>query len=258
MTLSLLLLLFIAFIGLTLGSFANVYFYRYPENLSVTQPRSFCTHCRTPISWFDNIPVLSYLYLRGKCRFCKASISIQYPLVELVVGLLFGAAAFKLQAQPVHVLAAFLVYVCFIFLIGGIDFATFLKNERKFGVIPDHLTLPLALAGAAFSAFNPLLNFSPWAGLACGTAVGALMAAFRWMAGKILKQEALGMGDVKMMAGVAAWLGWKGALVTLMTGSVLGTLAALPFMFKGQMNRSSPVPFGPFLALGALSAFFFV
>jgi len=250
--------LFASLLGLLFGSFANVYFFRVPQELSFIRPRSFCPACERPLLWHDNVPILSYLILGGKCRSCGARIPIRYPAVELALGIFFGCAAFKLRGAPVPVCAAFLFYVLIIFLIGGIDLATFFKNEKKYGIIPDPLTLSLAVSGAAFSAFNPYQRMDPWAGLLHGAAVAAMMSVFRWGAGKLAKREALGLGDVKMMAGVGVWLGWNGALAALIAGSVLGTFVSLPMLLSKKAGWKTEVPFGPFLSIGALGAFFFL
>lgn len=174
------------------------------------------------------------------------------------MGILFGAAALKLSGQPPFAMGSFLFFILFVFLAGGVDLATFSKLEKKYGIIPDHLSIPLILSGAVFSAFNPFLGFMPWTGLMSGAGTAASLAVFRWAAGKILGREALGLGDVKLMAGTAAWLGWKGAWVTLLAGSVLGTIISLTLIFSGKITRKSSVPFGPFLSIGALGAFFFL
>ena len=250
-------LLFFFFLGLILGSFANVYFLRVPENLSLVTPGSFCLFCRKTIPWFDNLPVVSYLLLRRKCRFCGSRISIQYPLVELGLALLFFAVSLRFQHQPPYVLGALLFFVFIVFLIGGIDLVTYFKLEKKYGIIPDHLTYPLLIAGIGFSAFNPIFEDN-WSGLLSGAETAAVLIVFRWLAGKILKQEALGLGDVKMLAGVSTWLGWKGLVLTLLVGSVLGSSVSLVLIFMKKLSRKSSVPFGPFLSAGALSALFFI
>ena len=243
--------------GLILGSFANVYFFRLVENSFLWRPGSSCPICRKLILWRDNIPLLSYFLLRGRCRFCRAPISIRYPAVELAVGVLFGAAAFKFSGASPFVAGAFLFFVLFVFLAGGADLATFFKFEKQYGIIPDSLSIPLIFLGVLFSRFNPLLSFGPWTGLVSGAQAALSLILFRWIAGKILGQEALGLGDVKLMTGAAAWLGLKGTVTAITVGSALGTGVCLTLIFMGKVTRKSAIPFGPFLSAGILSAFFF-
>ena len=154
-------------------------------------------------------------------------------------------------------MAAFVFFSYFVFLIGGIDWVTYFELEQGYGIIPDHLTAPLALAGLGFAPWNPWFeNF--WLSPLTGLGVGALLWAFRWLMNGILKKESLGLGDVKMLAAGGIWLGWRGVFLALLIASVLGTAVSLTLIGLKKMNRRSAVPFGPFLSFGFLSAFFLI
>ncbi len=243
-------------LGLILGSFANAYFFRISEDISLCFPRSFCPSCKTTIAWYDNIPVFSYVFLRGKCRACRAAISVRYPLVELGTALLFFAVQFYFRPFSLEITAAFIFFAFILFLIGGVDLTTYFKLEKQYGIIPDHLSYALILGGLAFSPWNPFLEDKTRTAVICAVSAGLILLVFRFAAGKILKQEALGLGDVKMLVGVAAWTGMRGSVLTLLIGSVLGTVISLALIYSKKLTRKSAVPFGPFLAAGALSVIF--
>ncbi len=245
-------------LGLIWGSFANVYFFRIPEELSPVSPRSFCPSCKKNIPWHDNLPILSYLILRGKCRSCNSKISIQYPLIEFATAILFASIYLKFSSESFYVIGSLILFSFFIFLIGGVDLATYFKLNKEYGIIPDHLTYPLIALGLIFAWFNPLLDAGITTAILSATATASGLYVFRWVAGLLLKKEALGLGDVKMLAGVAMWLGWRGAVLTLLVGSILGTVISLTLIFSKKLTRKSSIPFGPFLSAGALSALFFV
>lgn len=250
------IILTLAVLGLAFGSFANVYFYRLPDNLSLFKPNSFCPHCRHSIAYRDNIPVISYLLLGGKCRYCHTPISWQYPVVELLCGLLFMAVAVKFRTYPISYLAVFLLFAFVLFLIAGIDLITYFKNDRQYGIIPDHLLWILVAASIAFSPLNPYLDQRWWMCWVSGMGMAAFMLSMRWIFQRILKQEALGLGDVKLLTVIASFLGWQGGITALIAASVLGTLVSLGLMAMKKVQLRSAVPFGPFIALGALFVLF--
>jgi leader peptidase (prepilin peptidase)/N-methyltransferase len=250
------LFLMTALLGLALGSFANVYFYRVPDDLSLFTPNSFCPHCRHPIAYPDNIPVISYLLLGGQCRHCKAPISWQYPVVEGLCALLFIAITIKFRAYSVLHLAVFLLFSFVLFLIAGMDLITFFKNGKEYGIIPDHLIWILAGVSLGFSPINPFLQNRWWMCLASGAGMAGFMLFIRWIFQLILKKEALGLGDVKLLSAIAAFAGWKGGITTLIAASAVGTLVSLVLMKMKKVQISSPMPFAPFLAFGALTALF--
>ena len=232
--------------GLILGSFFNVCIYRIPQGKSIVWPGSFCPKCNAPIHWYDNIPVFSYLFLRGKCRQCKAPISLQYPLIELLTAGLTVLFVWKngLTVWGFVQLAA--VYV--LLILSVIDWQLML--------IPDRFSLGLLALGVAFAWCNP--NFSGlWWQKELASLLGAGVGLFgvlaialvgTWMFGK----EAMGGGDVKLMAGIGAFVGWQGVITTVVFGSCLGLVYALYMMVRHGKKGGDAIPFGPFLSMGAV------
>jgi leader peptidase (prepilin peptidase)/N-methyltransferase len=226
--------------GAMLGSFLNVCVHRLPREESVVRPGSRCPRCGTPIAWYDNLPVVSWLLLRARCRHCGAPISLQYPLVELAVAAIWAGtiAWLGLTAQAAGV-AAFLT------LLLGI-----LLTDAQQMIIPDEfslgglaLGLALSLAPGGLSPVQALIGAALGYGLLwlAGT-VGT------WMAGR----EAMGGGDLKMMAMVGSFLGWRGVLLTVFLGSLVGSVVFLPALVRRERHRE--IPFGVFLAVGAVAA----
>ncbi len=233
--------LFAFLIGATLGSFLNVCIYRLPAEKSVVAPPSCCGACGQRIRWFDNIPVLSFLLLRGRCRACGAPISIQYPIIELACGLIWTAAVLRFGVAWPALHSALLLT-----LLLGIA-----MTDAREMVIPDQFTLLGAAAGL-------LLAFAPGSIGILDAALGAVFAfallwAVKWIAERILKKPALGIGDIHMMAMVGAFLGPAGALLTLMLGSVLGLALGVPIQWvRGRLSPlATYLPLGVFLAMGA-------
>ena len=247
--------------GLLIGSFLNVCIHRWPRGRSVVRPRSHCVRCRKIIAWYDNIPVVSYLTLRGRCRNCGRHISARYPAVELATGLAFFWFVWRLgpgvEAAKMCVLAAILIALLF--------------SDLEKRILPDELTLGGTLVGLAFAAFIPLrdesamglfwlMGLSPqgrWLWLATA-AVGALVpAVFLWGGGwlylKVRGREGLGLGDVKLMMMVGAFLGLQMALATLLWGSIAGSVISLLYIWLAKKDASTyQLPFGTFLSLAAL------
>lgn len=224
-----------ALIGAAVGSFLNVCIYRLPEGESVVRPRSRCPECDMGIGWRDNVPVLSWILLRGKCRGCGTGISIQYPLVELLTLAIWLAAAIRYGfTWPALSTAIFFT------LLLGIA----LTDARTY-IIPDEFTLGGLVMGLAF-AFAPggltFLESLGGAALGFGLLWGAATFGEWW-----LKKPAMGGGDIKMMAMVGAFLGPLGALLTIFLGALIGTIIFLPI----SIRTGKLVPFGIFLALGA-------
>jgi leader peptidase (prepilin peptidase)/N-methyltransferase len=226
-------------IGLALGSFLNVCILRLPHDRSLLRPPSSCPTCGTRIAWRDNIPVLSWLLLGGKCRHCRAPISWQYPIVELAVGLLWLAAVLAYGPTARAVAGG---------LLGTILLGVVITDARHY-LIPDEFTwgglvlgLLLALAGGFPGLVQALI------GAATGFAVLYIVAVLgQW----VFKEEAMGGGDIKMMAMVGAFVGWKGVLLTIFLGALIGTLVFVPLTLK----KKRLVPFGVFLGLGAAATF---
>ncbi len=226
--------------GAMLGSFLNVCVYRLPRDESVVRPRSRCPGCGTTIPWYDNIPVLSWLILRGRCRQCAAPISAQYPLVEAAV-----AAIWALSIWWYGVTAQAVIAAAFTTLLLGI-----LLTDARHMIIPDEFSLGGLGLGLAFSLLAG--GLSPLAAV-IGAALGYGLlwlagTAGSWWAGR----DAMGGGDLKMMAMVGAFLGWRGVLLTVFLGALVGTMVFLPALVRRERHRE--VPFGVFLAVGAMVA----
>jgi len=253
--------------GLLIGSFLNVCIYRLPRDLSVVRPRSFCPACKHPIAWYDNIPVLSYLRLRARCRHCGTRISARYPLVELLTGALFMGSVWALGPTPgalkLCLLSALMVGLIF--------------SDLEERILPDELTIGGAVLGIVLAWVVPVTDFIAgtlislndlsagprWVSVA-EAALGALLpAGFLWLAGflfeKIRHREGLGLGDVKMMAAIGAFLGVHGALLTLVVGSLLGSVIGLAYI---PLTRKDPgsyqLPFGTFLGVAAVIVGFYL
>jgi leader peptidase (prepilin peptidase)/N-methyltransferase len=249
--------------GLLIGSFLNVCIYRWPLDLSVVSPRSQCPQCEAPIAWYDNVPLLSYLILRGRCRACGQRISYRYPLVELLTAVLFGWIVWQLGpslgALKFCILVAMLIALMFTDL-----------EER---ILPDEFTLGGTLIGLAFSPFILVPDITAHAvlGLAglhlpdramsvAESVFGAVLpAGTLWLGGwlfeKLRNKEGLGLGDVKMMAMVGSFLGVRGTLLTLIAGSLAGSIIGLIYIKVTKQDMGSyQLPFGTFLAGAAIFA----
>jgi leader peptidase (prepilin peptidase)/N-methyltransferase len=227
-------------LGLVLGSFFNVCIHRLPRNESLLWPGSHCPHCRHPLGPRDNIPLVSFLLLKGACRYCHAPIAYRYPLVEMLtalllvlLGLRFGLSWALLQSATLS---------CALLVVSFIDL-----DQR---IIPDEISYPGMAVGFAFSLGLGVPGWqSSLTGLLLGGGVLYLLA---WGYERATRKEGLGGGDIKLLAMIGAFLGWKGVLVTIFMGSLLGTLAGLLLMLVWKKGRTYAIPFGPFLSLGAL------
>jgi leader peptidase (prepilin peptidase)/N-methyltransferase len=228
--------------GAVFGSFLNVCILRWgaePKE-SVVRPPSRCPKCGAGVAWFDNIPVLSWLILQGRCRRCGEPISMQYPLIELTTALLWAFLAWR-NGWTLEALRAA--------IFGTILLGIAMTDARAY-IIPDEFTLGGLAVGLLFAVAG---GFSLIGEALLGAAVGF---GILWLVGAagtwLLKQDAMGGGDVKMMAMVGAFLGWKGVLLTIFLGALLGSLVFVPLALVG---RKPLVPFGIFLALGAAAAY---
>jgi len=234
-----------AVFGLVAGSFLNVCIWRLPREKSIVWPGSGCPACGTPIKFYDNIPLLSFILLGGRCRKCRAPISRRYPLVEALTAAL--TTAFLLRPYPVVWLAAGLLAVYAIIVLSFID--------MEFFIIPDELSLGLLGLGIAVFWANP--NFTGSVLSKLGQALGGGAAGFglMWLlavAGeKLFGKEAMGGGDLKLMAGVGSLVGWQGMLSTLLIGSFFGSVYGLSLLLLKKAGRADPIPFGPFLGMAA-------
>ena len=232
--------------GMIIGSFLNVCIYRVPLKQSVAFPPSHCMKCNTPIKWYDNVPVLSYIILGGKCRACKDKISAQYPAVELFTGILTGLFVWRYGIT--WWTAAALVAAYALVILSVIDI--------KIMEIPDRFSLGLIVWGLLVFAVNPNFDGTLWQRFLqslLGGAVGFGGLALIAVAGTwAFKKEAMGGGDIKLMGGVGALLGWQGVIMTLMIACFagLGYSFYLLMLRRGKMDTA--IPFGPFLSFGAL------
>lgn len=236
--------IYAALIGAAVGSFLNVCVYRWPAEKSVVHPRSSCPGCQQQLAWYDNIPILSYLWLRGRCRNCGMIISAQYPAIELVCALIWLGAAVRFGASTEALHSAL-----FLTLLLGIAL-----TDAKEMVIPDQFSLGgmfIGLLLAAIPGGMPLLS------AVIGAAVGYLgFWLIKLGAEKLLKKPALGVGDIHMMAMVGAFLGIEGVFITMLLGSFAGLVIGVPYMWaRGKLEMlGSYLPLGVFLAIGGAIA----
>ncbi len=220
--------------GLLFGSFLNVCAFRWPQDQSVVAPRSSCPDCGEMIRWFDNIPVISWLILRGRCRNCSTSVSVQYPLVELATGLIWAGVVFGLGPAPEAIRGA-----AFLTILLGIAL-----TDARFYIIPDEFSIGGAVLGIGL-AFLP--DGITWQQSLLGAATGFFLLWGVAVLGKLaFKKDAMGGGDIKMMAMIGAFLGVTGVLLTLFLGALLGSLIFGPISWKTKKL----VPFGIFLSVG--------
>ena len=234
-------LIALAWLGLAVGSFLNVCIHRLPRRASIMRPRSRCPQCDYELRWYDNIPVVSYALLRGRCRQCGTRISVRYPIVELVtLGVfLLHYAVFGWSA----LLAVRLIFACALIVLFAID----LEHH----LLPDAITLPGIAAGLIFSLVVPPGIVDSFIGTIVGGGVlWAIGEAYYRFAG----QEGMGGGDVKMLAMVGAFLGWKLVIVTLFLSSILGSVIGLVVIASRRGGMKYALPYGTFIALGALVA----
>jgi leader peptidase (prepilin peptidase)/N-methyltransferase len=273
---------FVAFFGACMGSFLNVCIYRIPLGLSVIHPRSRCCSCERPIPWYLNLPVLSWILLRGKCRYCQAPIAFRYLLVELLTALLFLVvwmqyASALLQPdlanlwKPDAMLAAaptrgvllqlvplsthWLVPVYWLALF-GLLLGTFVDLEHY--ILPNRVTIGGMILGLALSPLVPLMHntLDPLtalmrSGIGCGVGFGSL-----WLIATLgslaFRKEAMGFGDVKLMGAVGAFLGWKAVLFTIICSSFLGSIVGVALIVSGKRQLQGRIPYGPFIAAAAV------
>lgn len=239
----LLLDLYAVLLGLIIGSFLNVLVHRLPRGRSFVLPRSRCPWCGGAIAARDNLPVLSYLLLRGRCRRCSAPISPRYPLVEAATAVLFLACVERFGATAHAVAAA--IFCAFVLALAVTDFEQLL--------LPDGLTFTGMAAGLALQPWLPPTALEAVVGLLGGAGVLFLIAElWLWWRG----EEGMGLGDAKLMAMVGAFLGWQGALLALCFGVVVGAAMGIALLGAGRGGWKSRLPFGTFLAFGALVALF--
>jgi leader peptidase (prepilin peptidase)/N-methyltransferase len=236
-----LVLLTITLLGLCIGSFLNVCAYRLPLGESVVHPRSRCTSCGRMLSWYDNLPVVSWVALRGRCRTCGKPVSWMYPAVEIVTALVFAITYLTYGLTLLSVVRV--IFACALIVL----FVTDLQHK----ILPNVITLPGIVIGFACSVFLPPGWVSSVIGIFVG---GGVLFAIAEAYYRVRGQEGLGMGDVKLLAMIGAFLGWKLVLLTLVFASFTGSLAGGMLIASGKGSMKYALPFGTFLAVGALLA----
>ena len=249
-------------VGLLIGSFLNVCIVRLPHGRSIVTPPSQCPRCKQPIKFYDNIPVISYLLLRGKCRTCGLPISRRYPLVELMNALVYGWVfhEFGLNGEAIIIMA----------LCSSLIVITFIDLDYQ--IIPDSITLPgMALGLVVAPFFMPALAGPPpfyldrlvpqdwqYVQSLINSVIGLLVGAaplfiLGWIWEKLRHVEAMGGGDVKLMGMFGSFLGWKSALLIIMLGAIAGSVVGVALILLRKHKAENVIPFGPFLAVGALA-----
>jgi leader peptidase (prepilin peptidase)/N-methyltransferase len=231
-------------LGAIVGSFLNVCIHRLPSDESIVFPASHCPRCRKPIRPYDNIPIVSYVLLRGRCRRCAAPISIRYPVVEMLAGLAAVATVHALGVSAEALLA--FAFVCALIVVTFVDF--------DHQIIPDSVSLPGIGVGLAAAI---IFGHPSWTASLAGIVVGGgLLWAVAEAYYRLTGREGMGGGDIKLLAMIGAFLGWQAVLVTLMIGSLTGSLIGILLMIVQRGDRRTAIPFGPFLAVGAVAALF--
>ncbi|MHB1002872.1 MAG: prepilin peptidase [Thermoleophilia bacterium] len=231
--------IYLAVAGAIIGSFLNVVIYRLPKQESLVRPGSHCPHCGQPVRWYDNIPIVSYTLLGGSCRRCQKPISLRYPLIEFLNGALYLAAGFRFGLEWELLLVMFFISVLVVIFFIDLDYF----------IIPNVIVLP-----AAGIALAGMLALFPERGLELVLA-GLLSAAFFFVIVMVMPRG-MGMGDVKMMLLLGFVLG-RAVLVALFLAFLTGAVVGVTLMMAGIRGRKSQIPFGPFLAIGAIIALFF-
>ena len=235
---------FLFCIGLAVGSFLNVVIYRLPRGESIAWPASHCTTCNRPLGWYENIPVVSWTALRGRCRTCRSPISIRYPIVELITGALFLGAYFAFGLTPL--LPVRIVFACAMIVLFAID----LEHQ----ILPNEITIPGIVIGFACALFLPPGWKSSLIGLLAG-GVFPFLVAEAYL--RIRKREGMGMGDFKMLAMVGAFLGWPLVWLTLILACVLGIVIGGGALLVSRRGMATRIAFGTFIAVAALACAYF-
>ena len=231
--------------GMCIGSFMNVCIYRLPIKKSIVLPGSFCPGCEIPIRFYDNIPIFSYIWLRGRCRRCDARISIRYLTVEIM-----GGAFAMLSYLKFGISFEGLIYYA---MVVSLLIVTYIDLDYQ--IIPDVITLPGIPIGFLVSLALPALNYKESIlGIVIG---GGSLYLIAWSYHLLTKKEGMGGGDIKLLAMIGAVVGWKGVLFTIFVASLVGTVSGVLIMLRQKQGLKLAVPFGPFLSIGAISYIFF-
>lgn len=240
------LLLVAGLFGAIVGSFLNVVILRLPDqDQSIVFPASHCPRCSATLAWYENIPILSFIALRGKCHHCRTAISIQYPLVELLMSLLSVALMYRFQLTLVA--AGYFLFCAALVVIIFID----IHHQ----IIPDVISLPGIVAGLLFSLVNDTVTWqSSLIGILLG---GGVLYAVAFAYTVLRKMDGMGGGDIKLLAMIGAWLGWQSLPFVILVSSATGSVAGLIAMRSQKKGGQTRIPFGPFLSLAALLYTFF-
>ncbi len=236
--------LYIFLLGLAIGSFLNVCIYRIPRKESIIHPRSRCPSCHHLIPWYYNIPVLSWMILRGRCAYCKAPISLRYPVVETWTGVTFYLAYEKWGLSLAFFV--FLIFTCLLIILAFIDW--------DWQILPNRFTLSMILIGVIWLPWNPLTSWKEGlAGLAIGILFPLALIWFYWI---VRREEGMGLGDVKLLGGIGVFLGWEKLLGVLIVGSILGLLYGIFAWIRSARKEGASfgrlvLPFGTFLCITA-------
>lgn len=226
-------------LGAVIGSFLNVCIYRIPAGRSIVSPPSACPYCGHRIRWFQNVPILSYIVLGGKCASCRTGISLRYPVVEALTGSLFALVLYYFGFS-----AATLVYWL---LLAALVVIAFIDLDHQ--IIPDVISLPGIVIGFIGSFFVPWLSWlDSFLGIVVG---GGILLAIAWLYEKMAKREGMGGGDIKLLGMLGAFLGWKAVLPIIFIASLVGSLIGVPLMLLQKGDTKLAIPFGPFLAFSA-------
>ena len=232
--------------GAVVGSFLNVVILRLPhEGASIVFPASHCPSCKTPLHWYENIPIVSYVALRGKCGHCKVKISLQYPLVELCMALLSSALFYRYGIS--------VSFACYFLFCAALLVIIWIDIHHQ--IIPDVISLPGIAIGFLFSFFLPSLSWqSSLIGLICGGGILYVIALLYYI---LKKQQGMGGGDIKLLAMIGAFLGWQSLLFVIFFSSLTGSIIGIGTILKQKKDSKTRIPFGPFLSLSALIYLFF-
>jgi leader peptidase (prepilin peptidase)/N-methyltransferase len=239
--------IFFFLLGSVVGSFLNVCIYRLPREKSIVHPPSACPGCGKPIKFYDNIPLISYILLKGRCRECGTKISIRYPIVEFLTGLLF-----LLLYRQFELTFESLVFILFVSLLIAISFI-----DLEFRIIPDILSIGGVILGFLLSIARPFFHrVEPRFGILdslIGIAIGGgILFAIAWIYQLITKREGMGGGDIKLLGMIGAFCGIKGVIFSLISASFIGSIVGIPLMLAKGRDTKYAIPFGPFLSLGAV------
>ena len=231
-------LIILVTVGAAVGSFLNVVIARLPRKMSVVTPASHCPACHAPIRWHDNVPLVSYFWLRGRCRDCESRIGWRYPVVEGGTAFLFAVGALRFGLTPALLPA--------LILFSALIAVTVIDLDHQ--LIPDSITLPGIVVGFLVSVATQRLSW-------LDSLMGVLVGGGIFLVIILASRGGMGGGDMKLGAMIGAFLGWKSTLVALLLAVILGGIAAVFLLTTGARGRKDPIPFGPFLALSAVVSF---